>query len=104
MTTRITLAILLTTWVILIVGETAAFLTARASLLALLDDTLLTRATRILEEASETPNRDPFSTAPPNDQYVIRDAQGAVIDRTSPDHKPNVRPTLIRKEFLNDEK
>ena len=34
MTTRITLAILLTTWIILIIGETAAFLTARQSLLA----------------------------------------------------------------------
>ena len=37
MTTRITLAILLTTWVVLIVGEAAAFLTARATLVALLD-------------------------------------------------------------------
>ena len=104
MTTRITLAILLTTWVILIVGETAAFLTARVSLLALLDDTLLTRATRILEESAETPAPDAFSTAPPNDQYEIRDAQGVVIDRTSPEHKPNIRPALIHKEFFTDAK
>ena len=46
MTTRITLAILLTTWVILIVGETAAFLTARQSLLQLFDDTIITARRR----------------------------------------------------------
>ena len=104
MTTRITLAILLTTWVILIVGETAAFLTARSSLLALLDDTLLTRATRILEESAETPAPDSYSTSPPDDQYEIRDVQGVVIDRTSPEHKPNIRPALIHKEFFTDAK
>jgi heavy metal sensor kinase len=104
MTTRITLAILLTTWVVLIVGETAAFLTARSSLLALLDDTLRTRATRILEESAETPKSDPFSTAPPGDRYEIRDAQGAVVARTATEHKPNLRPTVIRKEFETDAK
>jgi signal transduction histidine kinase len=102
MTTRITLAILLTTWVVLIVGETAAFLTARQSLLALLDDTLLTRATRILEESAETPAPDAFSTAPPGDRYEIRDAQGAVIARTATEHKPNIRPTLTSKSFEVD--
>ena len=102
MTTRITLAILLTTWVVLIVGETAAFFIARASLLALLDDTIWTRATRILEESAETPAPDSFSTSPPDDQYEIRDAQGVVVDRTNPEHKPNIRPSLIRKEFVTD--
>lgn len=52
MSTRITLSILLTTWLILVVGQAAAFWTARASLLALLDDTLITRATRALEAAT----------------------------------------------------
>src|SRR5947199_297156 len=41
MTTRITLAILLTTWVILIIGETAAFVIARQSLTAVLDDPII---------------------------------------------------------------
>src|SRR5215216_5675191 len=104
MTTRITLAILLTTWVVLIVGETAAFLTARQSLLYLLDDTLITRATRVLEESAETRADDPFSTAPPGDRYEIRDAQGAVVARTATEHKPNIRPTVTRKEFEVDAK
>ena len=33
MTTRITLAILLTTWIVLMIGEAAAYLTARQILL-----------------------------------------------------------------------
>ena len=49
MTSRIALAILLTTWIVLIIGETAAFYTARQSLLRLLDDSLITRATGALE-------------------------------------------------------
>src|SRR2546421_3033901 len=102
MTTRITLAILLTTWVVLIVGEAAAFLTARQSLLALLDDSLITRSLRILEENAQSPTTTPadrFSTAPANDRYELRDAQGAVITKTEDVQRPIVHYPVPRREF-----
>src|SRR5262249_1994203 len=56
------------------------------------------------EESAETPAPDAFATAPPNEQYEIRDAQGVVIDRTGPEHKRNIRPSVIHKEFFTDAK
>src|SRR5689334_24827949 len=98
MTTRITLAILLTTWLVLIVGETAAFFIARQSLLRLLDDSIRTRATRTLEESPQTLRTDAFSTAPLGDRYEIRDAQGAIVERSPADRKLNFRPIEVRAE------
>src|SRR5215218_5897019 len=98
MTTRITLAILLTTWVILIVGETAAFLTARSSLLALLDDTLITRASALLEtsvgpERAERSDRS-VVTVPRGDEYRI---EVDPVPASAPgDGKPAPRPTLVQ--------
>ena len=72
MTTRITLSILLTTWVILIVGQAAAFLTARASLLALLDDTIITRASALLESSLGPERSTPqIVQVPRGDEYRI---------------------------------
>ena len=87
MTTRITLSILLTTWIILIIGQTAAFLTARQSLLALLDDTLITRATRALDEvtqaepeAHKSATTRPIGPAiPPGDHYGIRSTSENIL-------------------------
>jgi len=79
MTTRITLAILLTTWVILIVGQTAAFLTARARLLSLHDDTIATRAAR-LAELSGSRNPETPIDIPEGDRFEIRDERNAIID------------------------
>ena len=58
MTTRITLSILLTTWVILIIGQTSAFLTARLALPA---------ASR--EEGGELPK--PGSVAPRASEWLV---------------------------------
>ena len=80
MTTRITLAILLTTWVILIVGETAAFLTARSRLLQLFDDTLITRAARLAEIRGGTRDPDAPANVPHGDRFEIRDEGNAVIE------------------------
>jgi two-component system OmpR family sensor kinase len=131
MTTRITLSILLTTWAILVVGQTAAFLTARASLLALLDDTLITRATRALEAATHSsagigpgaasrPNggggaaagpledgrfvensSDEEPLLPPGDQYVIRSSAGSLVSE-SRGARGILRPTLTKTTFDTD--
>ena len=102
MTTRITLSILLTTWVILIVGEAAAFFTARQSLIALLDDTLITRAAHVLE-TSVTPAalQGAGPMIPSGDEFTIRDEQSAatVASRTADSVGPSFRPTLIYRGF-----
>ena len=96
MTTRITLAILLTTWVILIIGETAAFLTARQSLLALLDDTIITRANRLLDEYLEPKpdtGRAIRASVPAGDRYSIRERADQVINaplETIPQRRHNI--------------
>ena len=102
MTTRITLAILLTTWLVLVVGETAAFFTARQIMLALFDDTLITRATRVLEEKIEAGTSEQYSTAVPGDQFDIRYETGEVIAQTDATHRPILRPTVTSAEFGTD--
>jgi signal transduction histidine kinase len=99
MTTRITLAILLTTWLVLIVGQTAAFLTARASLLALLDDTLITRANRLLDHgiAGEKPGEEPG--IPVGDRYEIKTSAGQIVESVKGERQPTVRPTLTKLAF-----
>src|SRR5687768_2883771 len=49
MTQRITLTILLTTWVVLMLGEAGAYYTARQNLFLLFDDNVVTRAITSLE-------------------------------------------------------
>src|SRR4051794_4041421 len=93
MTTRITLTILLTTWVVLIVGETAAFYTARQSLLALMDDNMITRAESTLEiETSSAPASD--TTIPQGDSYEIRNANGDLVMQTTVRETTGLRPEL----------
>ncbi|MEA2709298.1 MAG: two-component system, OmpR family, heavy metal sensor histidine kinase CusS [Phycisphaerales bacterium] len=102
MTTRITLAILLTTWVILIVGQTAAFLTARSRLLALLDDTIITRAAGLAEQSAGS-SRDPDApvNVPLGDRFEIRDAKSAIVDGgVGTTVQP--RKSLLQAEFQTD--
>ena len=91
MTTRITLAILLTTWIVLLIGEAAAFFTAREILLKLLDDTIISRASGVV-------NTMPNETVPAGDRYQIRRPDGQI--KTEPkERKVGLRPTLVRSEF-----
>jgi signal transduction histidine kinase len=102
MTTRITLAILLTTWVILIVGETAAFLTARSRLLELLDDTIATRAARLAEMRAGSRDPDAPVNVPEGDRFEIRDEKNALVDSGVGASKPPPRITLLQAAFTND--
>jgi signal transduction histidine kinase len=92
MTTRITLAILLTTWVVLIIGEAAAFFTARQILLALLDDTIITRATAVVQG-------EPLNL-PSGDQYQIRGGVEGTTTTQPVGRGGWIRPTLVRSEFV----
>src|SRR5437773_833643 len=99
MTTRITLAILLTTWVILIIGETAAFFSARDSLLRLLDNTLITRAQNLLDARISSDSKGE-EHIPPGDRYQIRDDAGHVASHGEGHHTP--APELTKNEFERD--
>src|SRR5688500_1091735 len=101
MTTRITLAILLTTWVILIVGETAAFLTARTRLLQLFDDTLITRAARLAELRAGARDPDAPASVPHGDRFEIRDEANQLIDAgVGTTQQPN--KTVLAANFERD--
>ena len=101
MTTRITLSILLTTWVILIIGQTAAFLTARSRLLELLDDTIATRAARLAEIRAGTRDPDAPVNVPEGDHFEIRDDKNAVVESGVGSSK-QPRITILRAGFTQD--
>jgi signal transduction histidine kinase len=98
MTTRITVAILLITWTIIIVCFSAAYLTARESLLTMLDDTLTARAFAALDYhlhplgATET-------LLPPGDTYVIHDSRG-VVDKESSTDRPTVYEPVVTHRWF----
>src|SRR6266480_4673935 len=99
MTTRITLAILLTTWVVLIIGETAAFIIARQSLTAVLDDTIITRASHTLEQQVTEIKTGDMSN-PPGDRFVIRDEKsGKELAHSEPRTRPLLKPYLVERRF-----
>jgi signal transduction histidine kinase len=101
MTTRITLAILLTTWVILAVGQTAAFLTARSRLLVLLDDTIATRAARLAEMRAGSRDPDAPVNVPEGDRFEIRDEHNALVESgVGTSQQPRI--TLLQAAFTND--
>jgi signal transduction histidine kinase len=115
MSTRITLSILLTTWIILIVGEAAAYFLARQSLIALLDDALITRATQVLARSGDAlvPPEEQGTAVPQGDRFQIRDQWGNLVlhsaqprpnvssdsDSDLDGSTPNVRPVLIYHGF-----
>src|SRR5256885_14357201 len=101
MTTRITLTILLTTWVVLMVGEAAAFLTARQIILTVWDDTLTTRATRTLEEHVNAREGNALTAfVPPGDAFEIRDEKGGVVAKSGPSNVPSHRPASTRSVLV----
>ena len=72
MTRRITLAILLTVWAMLIAGGVSAYLTTRSLLLADLDDALVGRAVARPELAPSGPRADSPVALDDGDRLVIR--------------------------------
>lgn len=98
MTTRITLAILLVTWTIIVIGDSAAYITARETLLTLLDDSLVARATPLLDHRLN-PNESVDNLVPPGDSYEIKDASDKVVRQFTASKQQPFRPVIIRKIF-----
>jgi two-component system heavy metal sensor histidine kinase CusS len=98
MTTRITVAILLVTWTIIVVGDSAAYFTARETLLTLLDDSLVARATPLLDH-SVNPNAPVNSLVPQGDVYEIRDASNRVLQTFAGSAGLDSEPLLVNKTF-----
>jgi signal transduction histidine kinase len=99
MTARITLAILLTTWVVLIVGETAAFLTARQILLVVFDDTIESRA-RALLLSHMAEGDEPIAALQQGDHFVIRDENGTPLPTPTTHHF--VQTPRLKAAFEDD--
>jgi len=97
MTTRITVAILLITWTIIIVCFSAAYLTARETLLAMLDDTLTARAFATLDYHMH-PRESVDTLIPPGDSYVIR-GNGNDVRRFTGEVAPSLQPVVTNRKF-----
>ncbi len=98
MTTRITVAILLVTWTILVIGDAAAFFAARETLVAMLDDSLLARATPLLDSVLN-PRLPIDSLVPPGDTCEIRDSSNYVTQSFRAGKEPPFEPVVIQKKF-----
>src|SRR4051812_2835070 len=93
MTTRITLTILLTTWVVLLLGEAGAFYTARQILFMLFDANMVTRTITSLE--TELAGGRPF--LPPGDEYIREEPIAETTSGRPLASKPQA--ALVKKTF-----
>ena len=98
MTTRITVAILLITWTIIIVCFSAAFFTSQAKLLTMLDDSVTARASTVLEY-SLNPREPVDSLLPPGDTYEIRDESGGIVKKFAGDLTSLHQPVVMQRQF-----
>src|SRR6266542_2606759 len=98
MTTRITVAILLITWTIIIVCFSAAFFTAREALLTMLDDTLTARATSLLDYSLD-PRQPVDSLLPAGDTYSIHDENGKSLRQYEAQPDTSYEPVVIHRAF-----
>lgn len=80
MTRRIALAILLTCWLVLLTGGTAAYFAVRQSLLDELDASLVRRASLLPEVAgAASSNGGAGYAVPAGDRYVVRNHRGQTV-------------------------
>ena len=88
MTRRITLAILITCWLVLLAGGSAAYFAIRGTLLEELDATLVLRASSLPEVLGVADGTQ--HTLPAGDRYIIKNASGRTLAR------PGTQPALLR--------
>jgi signal transduction histidine kinase len=98
MTTRITVAILLITWTIIIVCFSTAYFTARETLLTMVDDTLTARAFSVLDYHLH-PRDSAEAMIPSGDTYVIRDEKREPVLVHTGEQAPRYRPVLTDARF-----
>jgi signal transduction histidine kinase len=100
MTRRITVAMLVTVWAILLVGAVAAYLTTRSVLLANLDESLMARAASLPQLVDETGQTlAPASPLRPDDRYIVRNEVGQTVGRPTTATAVNTAPQLLHAAF-----
>jgi two-component system, OmpR family, heavy metal sensor histidine kinase CusS len=98
-TRRIALAILVTTWAVLLVSALATYLITRQTLLAELDQSLLSRAAALPQVLGVTPPSG-APVVPPEDRYVVRNDVGQIVARPELAARPDARPEVLGKGFV----
>ena len=93
MTRRIALAILFTTWAVLLVSAVATYLITRQTLLAELDQSIEARASALPPSGS--------IVVPPEDRYVVRNEAGQTVARPELAAKPGARPVVLASGFVS---
>ena len=93
MTRRIALAILFTTWAVLLVSAVATYLITRRTLLAELDQSIVDRASALPPSGSVV--------VPPEDRYVVRNEAGQTVARPELAAKPGARPVVLARGFVS---
>ena len=93
MTRRITLAILLCVWAMMLAAGLTAYFATRSVLLEELDGRLVARAAALPEVSGMT------GTAPdPDDRYLVRTGSGQVVRRAGAT-TANAKPTIVSAQF-----
>jgi signal transduction histidine kinase len=100
MTHRITLAILVTVWAILLASAVVAYLTTRAVLLASLDQSLIGRAASLPEIVDENGHSlSPVSSLRADDRYIVRNEIGQTFGRPTTGTTIHAAPQLLHASF-----
>ncbi|MDB5327074.1 MAG: heavy metal sensor signal transduction histidine kinase [Phycisphaerales bacterium] len=93
MTRRITLAILLSVWAMMLAAGLTAYFATRSVLLEELDGRLVARAAALPEVSGMS------GTAPdPEDRYLVRTGSGQVVRRVEP-NAAGAKPTIVSAQF-----
>jgi signal transduction histidine kinase len=100
MTRRITVAILLTVWAILLAGAVIAYVTTRSVLLANLDEALVSRAASLPMLVDEHGRSlAPVSAVRADDRYIVKNDVGRTVARPTTGTAVYTRPELLHASF-----
>jgi signal transduction histidine kinase len=100
MTRRIALAILFSAWAVVLVALAVVYLTARHTLLAELDESIILRAST-LPQLLGVSQQSGETGLPPGDRYVIRNELGQVIVRPDGQVTNRASPVVTNRKFLS---
>jgi signal transduction histidine kinase len=102
MTRRITVAILVTVWAILLAGGVVAYLTTRAVLLANLDESLVARAATLPQLVDDRGHTlAPASAVRADDRYIVRNEVGQTMGRPTTAAAFDAAPVLLHASFAS---
>jgi signal transduction histidine kinase len=100
MTRRITVAILLTVWAILLASAIVAYVTTRSVLLRNLDESLVARAVSLPQIVDDQGRRlAPVSALRGDDRYIVRTDVGQTVGRPTTNPAVAAAPQLLHAAF-----